>query len=244
MIPTLFIIIFIITLLGFAISVPLNGFLTSLLISRGAYGTLYADEEHIDSPFNYFDLVGSFCFFFLGFGWGTILPIEQGYISGSYKRARILLAYCAQGLVSIFISLCAIIPSVLLTGEQCIYTSLYMFFANSLYNAPSEGAWHIFQQNASHFAPCSPYAITATLFFISIVYIQTGILCIAMVRNSLQALLYPFRFNIMTSSYSWIIMIIVPLLFCIFFWQFFYKLAFTFIIFCIHGISSILTGAQ
>jgi hypothetical protein len=244
MVTTLFIIVFIITLAAFVISVPLNGILTSYLITYGAYDKQHTADQEVDSLLDYFDFIGTFCFFFFRFGWGTILPVEQTYISGPYKIARTILAYSAQGLVSAALAIASIIPSMLLTGKSCIYTALNMFFMRSPYYAPSDALWQMFQRGTPHFASCSPYAVTATLFLIAIVYVQVGILCISMVRNTFQAALYPYRFTLMTHNYSWLFMIVLPLLFCIFFYEFFFTLAIGFIIFSIEIISLFIKGAS
>lgn len=243
MISQLFIIIFIITLISFAVSVPLNGYITSWLITHVIYDKYHAHDEQIENFFGYFDFIGSFCFFFLGLGWGTILPIEQEYITGRLKTLRIFLAYSAQSLVSIFLAISCIIPSVFLTGKGCIYTALHMFFRNSLQTATADNARYIFQQASKTFSDCSPYAITGTLFFIGIVYVQTSILCISMVRNTFQAMLYPFRYQIMMSRYSWLLMLAIPLAFCMIFYKLFFALAFSVILSSIEIISWIIKGA-
>ncbi len=242
MISSLFIIILIIKLIAFVLSVPLNGYLTSLLITHGAYDKMHAHDEQVENLFDYFDMFGSLCFIFLSFGWGTILPVDQEYISGRNKAFRTILAYSAQSLVSLFLAICAIIPSVLLTGKECIYTSLGMFSKTMLYQA-SDDARYIFQQNAPWFSNCSPYAITATLFFVGIVFIQASVLCISMVRNAFQAAIYPFRYQIMMSQYSWLFMIAIPLAFCILFYQFFLTITFSCIVWAIELFSILLKGA-
>ncbi|MBY0110179.1 MAG: hypothetical protein K2X90_03655 [Candidatus Babeliaceae bacterium] len=242
MISILFIVIFIIKLIAFALSVPLNGYLTSLLITKRSYDKTYAYDEHAENPFEYFDFFGSLCFVFLGFGWGTILPVDQEYISGRNKLIRTILGYSAQPLVSFFLAICAIIPSVFLTGRACIHTVLHMFFASSLHTANSDSARYIFQQNAIRFAECSPYAITATLFLIGIVFVQTSVLCISMVRNAFQAAIYPFRYQIMMSQYSWLLMIVIPLAFCIIFYQFFFAVTLSCIFWSIELFSVLLKG--
>lgn len=243
MISTLFIIIFIITLIAFALSVPLNGYLTSLLITHGAYDKIYAHQQQVATIFEYFDIFGSLCFLFLGFGWGMILPVDHECINGRHRILRIALAYSAQPIVSLFLAICAIIPSILLTSKACIHTTLHMFFVNSLHMATSDAARHIFQQGAARFAQCSPYAITATLFFMGIVFVQTSILCISMVRNAFQAAIYPFRYQIMMSQYSWILMIAIPLIFCILFYQFFFQITLSCIFWSIELFSVLLKGA-
>ncbi len=243
MISSIFVIIFIITLVAFIVSIPLNGYMTTFLITHGAYDRVHRYDHAIESVWDYFDIVGALCFFFLGFGWGTILPVDQDAIRGKGKGLRTVLAYCAQPLVSIFLAVLSIIPSMFLTGKACIYTALNMFFVNSLHTATADSARYIFQQSASQFAHCSPYAITGTLFFIGIVYVQTTILCISMVRNAFQALLYPFGYQLMTADYAWVFMIAIPLLFCILFYQFFFSLALAVIILAIEIISSLIKGS-
>ncbi len=243
MISTLFIVIFIITLIAFVLSVPLNGYLTSLLITHGAYDKIYAHDDEVESPFDYFDVFGSLCFIFLGFGWGAILPIEQECITGRNSLARTILAYSAQSLVSLFLAMCAIIPSVLLTSKVCIHTILHMYFVNSLHTATSDNARYVFQQSAAKFANCSPYAITATLFFVGIVFVQTSILCISMVRNAFQAAIYPFRYQIMMSQYSWLLMLAIPLAFCFIFYHFFFAITLSCILYSIELFSLLLKGA-
>ena len=230
-------------LISFAVSVPLNGYLTSLLITRGAYDARYAHDTFADTIFDYFDLFGSLCFVVLGFGWGTILPVEQGHISGRASTVRTMIAYAAQPLVGLAISSAAIIPSVLLTGRDCIYTGLHMFFVNNVHTATQDAARYIFQQRAGSFAQCSPYAITATLFFVGIVYVQTSIVCISMVRNAFQAAIYPFRYRILMSQYSWFWMIALPIGFCILFYQFFFALTLSSIFRTIEFFSLLLKGA-
>jgi hypothetical protein len=242
MVPTLFFVIFIIKLISFVISVPLNGYLTSLLIAHGTYDKQHAHDEQVDNLFDYFDMFGSLCFIFLSFGWGIIIPVDQEYITRQWRITRTVLAYSAQSLVSLFLALCAIIPSVLFTGKACIYTALQMFFVNSLHTATLDNARYIFQQGSYRFADCSPYAITATLFFVGIVFVQTSILCISMVRNAFQAAIYPFRYQIMMSEYSWLLMIAIPLAFCVFFYQFFFSITLTCIFYSIELFSWLLKG--
>lgn len=243
MVSTLFIIIFIITLITFIISVPLNGYLTSLLITHAAYDKIYAHQQQVATVFEYFDIFGSLCFLFLGFGWGMILPVDHDCINGRNRILRLVLAYSAQSLVSIFLAICAIIPSIILTSKACIHTTLHMFFVNSLHMATSDTARYIFQQGATKFAQCGPYAITATLFFVGIVFVQTSILCISMIRNAFQAAIYPFRYQIMMSQYSWILMIATPLIFCIIFYQFFFQITLSCIFWSIELFSVLLKGA-
>ncbi|GEM_PF-4134574 len=238
---SLFIIIFIITLLAFAFTVPLNGYLTEKLIMHGAYDKQYVHERMVADWLEYFDILGTFSLFFLGFGWGTILSVEPVYITGVHKTLRTILAYSAQALASIAIAVCAIMISVLLTGKGCILTAFDMFFVNSRY-VGTDATWQIFQRGSAYFSSCSPYAITATLFFIGIVYVQTGILFLSMMRNTIQALLYPFRSRLIALNYSWLFMIAIPLIFCILFYKFFFVLAISFIIFFINSISSLLHG--
>lgn len=243
MISTLFIVIYIITLIAFVVSVPLNGYLTSLVITHRAYDKIYAHDQQVDNLFEYFDIFGSLCFLVLGFGWGTIIPVDQECISGKRRISRTILAYSAQSLVSLFLAICAIIPSVLLTGKACIHTVLHMFFVNSLQTATSDNARYVFQQSAAKFANCSPYAITATLFFVGIVFVQTSVLCISMVRNAFQAAIYPFRYQIMTSQYSWLLMIAIPLTFCVLFYQLFFAITLSCILWSIDLLSVLLKGA-
>lgn len=220
-----FIIVLIITLLAFAITVPINGFLTSWLITHGSYDKRHAHAEQVESIFDYFDFFGSICLIFIGFGWGTIMPVDQDYITGAYRKTRIFFAYSAQSLVSIFLALCAIIPSVLLTSRACIYTSLNIFLANLLKNPNSDSTLYAFQQGASTFGKFSPYAITGTLFLMGVVYIQVILLCVSMVRNTFQAAIHPFRYQLLTHQYSWFLMLAISIAFCLFFYQFFIAFA-------------------
>ncbi len=233
---SLFSIVFIIALLAFAVSVPLNGYFTAALL-RKIYDKRALYDEQTFYFFDYFDFVGTFAFLFLGFGWGGILPVHQGYITGPWRIARTVLAYLAQSLVSIGIALVAILGSLLLTGKGCVYTALNIFLTNALHQSTDDLVWQLFQQGSHSFAACSPHAVTATLFLTAIIYVQTAMLCICMVRNFFQAVLYPLQHRLLTHSYSWIITIAIPLLFCILFYRFFFALAVAFMIICIQLLS-------
>ena len=233
------IIIFFITFLALIASVPLNGYLSSKLIMF-SYDKRYQHHQMVHSPFEYYDLFGALCLFLIGFGWGAIMNVEQDYIHGRYRAARTLLAYSAQALVSLALAVLAIIPSILLTSKACIYTALNMFFATSLQSATNEHARYLFQLNAQNFAGYSPYAITGMLFFMGAVYIQTTTLCIAMVRNAFQALLHPWRPMILAHPRALFILFMLPLVFCVLFYKFFFSLSIHFIASLIELFSAII----
>lgn len=225
MVSVIFIIIFVITLISLVVSIPLNGYLSARLIHHAAYDSRYKNEHEEYSLFDYFDPFGTLCFFFFGFGWGLVIPIDQEKISGTARGLRIFLAYSIQALVSLVIAMAAIIPSVLLTGKECIYPALHMFFETRLHTATTDMGRHIFQQYSLQFAHCSTYAVTATLFLIGIVYVQTIMLCVSMFRNAFQAVIYPYRLNLMLHQYGFAITMALSLVSCLIFGNIFFRMA-------------------
>jgi len=134
------------------------------------------------NPIPHVDIVGFFCFLFLGIGWFQSIPIDRSVIRGKYKKLKSIMAFYSNTFMHIILSFLGIILLKIffgVSGPQVLDCSL---------RAQNFACYYYLAQHAHNF---SSIALAGSFVLLAFSRLNILLAGLTFARNTIRYTLFP-----------------------------------------------------
>jgi hypothetical protein len=191
------IISFITVAIAYVLSTTLAGYFQAWSVKKLGDDSEVIEEFLTLNPLVHIDPVGAFCLFFLGIGWGTVIPINPAAIKGSF---RLLLAFFSKPVAYLGIAFCSLLALLRVFGLKVLTIAMMMVLSETI----SLSAFSkIYQEKSS-------FILAIALIFVMLIYIGVLFAVLNLIIGGFQFASYTFLQPLARSEHGDLIMFVVP----------------------------------
>lgn len=183
--------------LAYAFCATLAGYFQAWVTRKMGDDSLEIQEFLTLNPLVHVDPIGALCLFFLGVGWGRVLPIDAHAING---YARLLVAYLAKPCAYLFLAFSSLLALLKVFGVNILTITMMMVLSESVsLTALSK----LYPEKTS-------FILAIAVVLVMIVYIGVLFSVLNLIIGGFQFATHTFLQNLVRSEHGELIMFIIP----------------------------------